>query len=540
MKRKFLAVVITSAMVASAMQGVVTAAEDNSGEQTVQDIEEITEEINSAVNQPEVIDTQQELTEAIAQGGKIDLTGQTIELTSALYINNDVVIKGGTLVGTDSVNGNLVTLTGSKVTLEGVTIRTSAGNKSALHVYGTSLTVNGLTIDHSSAAGGAPIIINNGAEAVFRSAIALTLGNHSWYGINVDNAKADFSGAVVNMTPVTATQSVICSEGDNASVTGAGLTVVVTEKDGGANQRQTAYVADTNLAQFVKAKTEAGADVSLIELNKDVTLTAPLVISEAMTVRSTSGRYIINGSDVLGAENVVTITAEGAALENVGIRTSSANKSALHVYRVSARLKNVTLDNQQTAGGAGMIVNGGTVTVEGELSLLLGENSWGGINVDTKNGAAGVTFADGSSVKMTGSDQDVIYIDEDNDADQMTIIGAENAGLAQDADGNYIIAGQDGGQDPEPEQPGDEEDGQNQDDGDSQDTDTTVNGDETADGETTDNDDKSNDTAAAENNMRKAPQTGDNSTGFYLALTALLGSGAAAGTVLKKRRERAE
>ena len=63
------------------------------------------------------------------------------------------------------------------------------------------------------------------------------------------------------MTPVTATQSVICSEGDNASVTGAGLTVVVSEKDGGANQRQTAYVADTNLAQFVKAKTEAGADV---------------------------------------------------------------------------------------------------------------------------------------------------------------------------------------------------------------------------------------------------------------------------------------
>ena len=80
------------------------------------------------MNQPEVIDTQQELTEAIAQGGEIDLTGQTIELTSALYINNDVVIKGGTLVGTDSVNGNLVTLTGSKVTLEGVTIRTSAGN----------------------------------------------------------------------------------------------------------------------------------------------------------------------------------------------------------------------------------------------------------------------------------------------------------------------------------------------------------------------------------------------------------------------------
>ena len=56
MKRKFLAVVITSAMVASAMvasamQGVVTAAEDNSGEQTVQDIEEITEEIHDNINE---------------------------------------------------------------------------------------------------------------------------------------------------------------------------------------------------------------------------------------------------------------------------------------------------------------------------------------------------------------------------------------------------------------------------------------------------------------------------------------------------------
>ena len=37
--------------------------------------------------------------------------------------------------------------------------------------------------------------------------------------------------------------------------------------------------------------------------------------------------------------------------------------------------------------------------------------------------------------------------------------------------------------------------------------------------------------------MKKAPQTGDNSTGLYIALAALLGSGTAAGSVLKKRRE---
>ena len=594
MKRKFLAVVITAAMVAGAPGLVLAApaAEDTSEIQTVQQTEDIqesdteglveTEEVpetpeadrqeetpamqeageisgtqevqspdaerNTAVEtagvsaSADVIDTEQELADAIAQGGEINLTGQRIELTSPLCVNNDVVIKGGTLVGTDSVTGNLVTLMGNKVTLEGVMIRTSAGNKSALHVYGTDLTVNDLTIDHSSAAGGAPVIINNGAEAVFNGAVKLTLGSSSWYGINVDNAKADFSGAALNVTPVTDTQSVICSEGDDASVTGAGFTVVVTEKDGGANHRQTAYVADSNLAQFVKAKTEAGADISLIELNKDVTLTAPLFLSEAMTVRSSSGNYMINGSDAIGADNVVTLMADGIVLEGLGIRTSAANKSALHVYRVSATLKDITLDNQETAGGAGMIVNGGTVTVEGELNLLLGENSWGGINVDTTNGPAGVTFADGSAVNMTGSDQNVIYIDEDNDADLVTITGAEEAGLAQDADGNYVIGGQGEDTDPSPEQPGDGEDeqkpegGNTPEDGDQNADDTPVKEDELSDNGASGNgeaDDKKN----AEENMKKAPQTGDNSTGLYIALAALLGSGTAAGSVLKKRRE---
>ena len=194
----------------------------------------------------------------------------------------------------------------------------------------------------------------------------------------------------------------------------------------------------------------------------------------------------INGSGAIGADNVVTIMADGVVLEGLGIKTASANKSALHVYRVSATLKDITLDNRETAGGAGMIVNGGTVTVEGKLNLLLGENSWGGINVDTKNGAAGVTFADGSAVNMSGSDQNVIYIDKDNDTDLVTITGAEEAGLAQDADGNYIIEGQEEDTDPSPEQPGDGEDEQKPEggpaDGSQNDDDTPAKGDELSDG----------------------------------------------------------
>ena len=101
-----------------------------------------------------------------------------------------------------------------------------------------------------------------------------------------------------------------------------------------------------------------------------------------------------------------------------------------------------------------MLVNGGTARISGTLNLLLGENSWGGINVDTTHGDAGVIFEDGSQVNAAGEGQNVIYVDEEdrNNGNTVTITGAEEAGLAQDADGNYITA--DAEEDPEqPEDP---------------------------------------------------------------------------------------
>lgn len=566
MKRKFLAVVITAAMVAGALPGVAFAAagEENEAElQVISDIQETeshemsvhemavqtaetdqlpeisgTEKIADVeavgnTERADVIDTQEELEAAIAQGGEIDLTGQRIELTRRLSIANDVVIRGGTLVGTDSVTGNLVTLMGNSITLDHVTIQTSAGNKSALHVYGTKLTVNGLSVDHSSAAGGAPIIINNGADAVFTGDISLTPGGSSWYGINVDSARADFSGASLNVTPVTDTQSVICREGNNAAVSGVGLTIVVTERDGGGNNQQTAYVADSNLAQFVAAKTAAGADISRIELQKDVTLTAPLVLSEAMTVSGVSDGFAINGSDVLGRENVVTVTADGVELRGVAIRTAPANKSALHIYKVETALNNITLDNTRTAGGAAMLVNGGTVRISGDLNLLLGENSWGGINVDTTNGDAGVVFEDGSQVSLTGNGQNAIYVDEEdrNNGNTVTITGAEEAGLVPDEEGNYVAS--DSVTDPDPEQPEDPEGDSSpeENDGSADDENQPENENPAEDGFT---EDKKQENSADEK-LTKAPKTGDTAGLPYAALAALTGSAAAAGIVLKKK-----
>lgn len=290
------------------------------------------------------ITDQTTLEAAIAQGGVVDLTGKTITLERALTVNNSVTITGGTLIGSSGVTGNLVTLTGDTAALDGVTIITAAENKTALHAYRTALTANNLTIDHTNAAGGAPVIVNGGS-AVFTGNLDLTLGANSWYGVNVDNATADFSGAsIAKIDTLSATQSVVCVENGGTVPGKAANTTEVVTADG-----QTAYVQDEDLPAFLKAKKEK--DVISVTLLHDVNLSEPLYLEESMTVNGQG--FYFNGTSALGKDNVVTVMAGEAdivSLNDLGIRTDAANKSALHIYRSRAALQDVTLDNTDTAG----------------------------------------------------------------------------------------------------------------------------------------------------------------------------------------------
>ena len=182
---------------------------------------------------------------------------------------------------------------------------------------------------------------------------------------SVDGAEADFTGVDEFKADGTGTQSAVCLDG---SVKGqaAGLTLTqVDTKDG-----QTAYVPGDNLAQFVAAKdADPATKVETITLNEDVTLTANLYL-QADTKVVGNGKAI-NGSAAIGKDNVVTVMGENVNIENVTIRTCDANKSALHVYKTTgAVLKDVTLDASETAGGAGLVVNASTVTVEGVFNLV--------------------------------------------------------------------------------------------------------------------------------------------------------------------------
>lgn len=537
MKRKFLAAVMSAAMVAGATPVLALAAPAADNVVETQDVsttetpeadaaeKAVAESQTPAVMtepagdadvdvQADEINTQEDLEAALVEGADINLSDKTIELTRPLTISaNNVTITGGVLKGTSSVSGNLVTLTADQATLNDVSIVTAGTNKTALHVYGTTLTAADLSIDHSSAAGGAPIIINHGAQAYFSGSVYLTLGDKSWYGVNVDHSYADFSEADFTVANASGTQSAVCME--NEGVTGGvNLTSVITNNHEGAQHQQNALVLDSNLSEFIAAKTEAGADIETITLVRDVKLSSPLVLSEPLKLTTADGvKMVITGPDG-EKENVVTVTSDDVEISHVTIKTTGSNKSALHVYDSdNVVLNNVTLDNRETAGGAGMIVNGSNVTVKNALEILLGTNSWGGINVDTTIGNASVTFADGSKVTMPGSDKDAIYIDPEDDAAKMEITGAENAGLVADADGNYILAPTET-TDPKPgdgdeEKPGDE---------------------------TKPADDKKTDDNK-DTRKTKAPQTGDNSNGLYAAAAALIGSGVAAGVVLKKRNE---
>lgn len=472
------------------------------------------------------ITDQTTLEAAIAQGGVIDLTGKTITLERALTVNNSVTITGGTLIGSSGVTGNLVTLTGDTAALDGVTIITAAENKTALHAYRTALTANNLTIDHTNAAGGAPVIVNGG-NAVFTGNLDLTLGANSWYGVNVDNATADFSGAsIANIDTPSATQSVVCVENGGTVPGKAANTTEVVTADG-----QTAYVQDEDLPAFLKAKKEK--DVISVTLLHDVNLSEPLYLEESMTVNGQG--FYFNGTSALGKDNVVTVMAGEAdvvSLNDLGIRTDAANKSALHIYRSRAALQDITLDNTNTSGGAGMIVNGGTADVSGGLKIILGENSWGGINVDGVNGESSVNFAEGSKVTVqdtAGKDLDAIYI-ENGDANQVEINGAENAGLVQDENGNYVT-------DDTPEEPGETP----EDPGDQNGSGDTDEGQKDPEQKPSGNDGDQNPSdnnaqADAEKEGVKSPKTGDSSA-LLLALSALAASGTAATVVLRKKKD---
>ncbi len=199
-------------------------------------------------------------------------------------------------------------------------------------------------------------------------------------------------------------------------------------------------------ANFVKQISDNLKPGTTVELTEDIMVDEMVYIqTEGVTIKGNG--YKITASDAFkmgnhGQVNLFKVQADNVTLDNINLVATNKNKHTLDVYgSENLTLKDVTLDNTNTIGGAPLINNGSSIAVEGKLSLVTGEKSWYGINVDDTNGAASITFEDGSEMAFEnkGSKEKApVYLELTNSKPEDVIINPENAGLELGDKGQFV------------------------------------------------------------------------------------------------------
>lgn len=291
---------------------------------------------------------------------------------------------------------------------------------------GANVTISNSTFDHEEASAGAPVIINQ-SEASFTGVNKMSLGQNSWYGINVDGnlAKAYFSDGTIDCQTLDnyPTQSVVCRE-NNALVYSLKLSVVETIDKNGKEQH--AFVNATDLVDFVNAKHNQGQDVTVVRLREDIQLKETFNINEPMAIYGEGGAFVADNFTT--KDNVITVTSDGVELNTLKIVTDESTKSGLHIYGVDVKTDGLEIDNRKTAGGAAIVLNGGKLELNALTILQLGENSWGGINIDNRFGTEPtLTVAKNASIVITSPKNSVglYYVDADKQ-DEIPLSGNES------------------------------------------------------------------------------------------------------------------
>lgn len=308
-----------------------------------------------------------------------------------------------------------------------VTFVANTNTKNLLSINGgANVTISNSTFDHEEASAGAPVIINQ-SEASFTGVNKMSLGQNSWYGINVDGnlAKAYFSDGTIDCQTLdnNPTQSVVCSE-NNALVYSLKLSVVETRDKNGKEQH--AFVNATDLVDFVNTKHNQDQDVTVVRLREDIQLKETFNINEPMAIYGEGGAFVADNFTT--KDNVITVTSDGVELNTLKIVTDESTKSGLHIYGVDVKTDGLEIDNRKTAGGAAIVLNGGKLELNALTILQLGENSWGGINIDNRSGTEPrLTVAKNASIVITSPKNSVglYYVDADKQ-DEIPLSGNES------------------------------------------------------------------------------------------------------------------
>ncbi len=164
-----------------------------------------------------------------------------------------------------------------------------------------------------------------------------------------------------------------------------------------------------------------------IELTEDIEVSEEVYITVDNVTINGNGHTITAADDfktnASGQNNLVKIEADNVTLDDVNLVATDKNKHTLDVWGSNnVQLIDVTLDHENASNGAPLIVNGSEVTVSGGFEVVTGDNSWYGVNVDSKDGQASLTFAE---------DATLTFNDHSAASDKILIL-TENTGTQYD------------------------------------------------------------------------------------------------------------
>lgn len=155
-----------------------------------------------------------------------------------------------------------------------------------------------------------------------------------------------------------------------------------------------------------------------IELMSDIKLSEELYINSVDNITIKGNGHTITAADdfkmnLEGQIQLVKIEADNVTLDDVKLVATDKNKHTLDVWGAdNVVLNNVVLDHSQASSGAPMVINSSKVAVSGLLTVITGDKSWYGVNLDNKNGDASLTFEKDSTLTFTdeSSEQNKVLV----------------------------------------------------------------------------------------------------------------------------------
>lgn len=475
------------------------------------------------------------LLEDVYLGEMLTLDKANVELDLNGYtISASVDFVDPTPNATNNDN-HLIDVTAGGVTITNGTLKAGTLNNHTLNIWNASnVTLENVTLDGSAAGmGGAPLIVG-ASNVTLKGDIALKTGENSWYGMNVDSRKVSGTNTGASLTLDSANITVAGtktagiyvenSAGDGVALNFQGAPTIAGEAEGFVPVQ---YAVDGTGKQIANATlhfdTNNGFDISdcgfgvtltvgdgdnltttgfnsfedafayvndnpdavnpYIILYEDVELDEMLVIDRDDLTINLANKTIKASENFKKKDNkndnhLIDVRADNVSFVAGTLQAGENNNHVLNLWDAhNVTLDGVTLDGSGAGiPGAPLVLGGSSATLNGTVTVVTDkENSWYGVNLDSKNGEGSeltvngklvfngenqnnagiwvedqgkagsdkmkVTFSEGSSAQGNGVEGfEIVHIVKTPDGTQQgTVTGGENAGLVTDEDGNYVV-----------------------------------------------------------------------------------------------------